>query len=95
MNVTNTSNAEKEDVEKYSIKESSFESITDYYIIVDFKNESVSGACFINGFFDHMIDTKKCIELLEGIKKYYSLKRDFSSVLEKYMLKKGELKNDN
>lgn len=86
MNTENNSNTEKEDFDKYMIQQGSIDSINVYSIIVNFKKETISGACFRNGFLDHMIDIKKCIELLEDIKKYHTLKRDFSSILEKYML---------
>ncbi|MCA9766970.1 MAG: hypothetical protein KC455_11200 [Carnobacterium sp.] len=86
MNTTNNINTDQENFDKYMIKQGSIDSTNEYSIIVNFKTETISGACFRNGFLDHMIDIKKCIELLEDIKKYYIPKRDFSSILEKYML---------
>lgn len=86
MSTTNNINTDQEDFDKYMIKQGSIDSKNEYSIIVNFKKETISGACFRNGFLDHMIDIKKCIELLEDTKKYHTLKRDFSSILEKYML---------
>lgn len=86
MNTANNINTDQENFDKYMIKQGSIDSTNKYSIIVNFKKETISGACFRNGFLDHMIDIKKCIELLEDIKKYHILKRDFSSILEKYML---------
>lgn len=86
MNTTNNSNTDQEDFDKYMIKQGSIDLTNEYSIIVNFKKETISGVCFRNGFLDHMIDIKKCIELLEDIKKYHTPKRDFSSILEKYML---------
>lgn len=86
MNIANNINTKKEDIEKYLIKEGSFETTKEYSIIVDFKEESITGACFRNGLLDYLIDTKKCIELLENITKYHTPKRDFSYILKKYTL---------
>lgn len=88
MNTTNNINTDQEDFDKYMIKHGSIDSTNEYSITVNFKKETISGACFRNGILDHMIDTKKCVELLEDIKKYYMPKRDFSYISEKYMIKK-------
>lgn len=77
---------ESEDFKKYLITEGSFEITKEYSIIVDFKRESIAGFCFKNGVLDHNIDTKKCIELLEAIEKYHRPKKDFSYILEQYIL---------
>lgn len=86
MNITNNINTKKEDFKKYLITEGSFETTKEYSIIVDFKRESIAGFCFKNGVLDHNIDTKKCIELLEAIEKYHRPKKDFSYILEQFIL---------
>lgn len=78
-------NTEIEEFDKYMIKQGSPDSINTYSIIVNFKNETISGACYRYGFLDHMIDKKEAIKMLEDIKKYSTPKRDFTFILEKYI----------
>ena len=79
----NLNNTEIEDFDKYIIKKGSPNSINEYSIIVDFKDENISGACYRYGFLNHMIDTKEAIKMLEDINKYSTPIRDFTSLIEK------------
>lgn len=81
----NLNNAEIKDFDKYIIKKGSLDTVNEYSIIVNFKNETISGACYRYGFLDHMIDKKEAIKMLEDIKKYSTPKRDFTFILEKYI----------
>lgn len=76
---------EIKDFDKYTIKKGSLDTVNEYSIIVNFENETVSGACYRYGFLDHMIDIKEAIKMLEDIKKYSTPKRDFTSIIENYM----------
>lgn len=81
----NLNNTEIKDFDKYIIKKGSLDTVNEYSIIVDFKKEIISGACYRYGFLDHMIDIKEAIKMLEDIKKYSTPKRDFTSIIENYM----------
>ena len=81
----NLNNTEIEDFDKYIIKKRSSDIINEYTIIVYFKDESISGACYRCSFLDHMINIKEAIKMLKDINKYGTPKRDFTSILEKYI----------
>ncbi|MEG0188692.1 MAG: hypothetical protein RR668_08530 [Algoriella sp.] len=74
---------EIEDFDKYVIKKGSSDTINEYSIIVDYKNENISGACYRYGFLNHMVDTKEAIKMLEDINKYSTPIRDFTSLIDK------------
>lgn len=73
----------KNDIDKYNIKVGSPDSSNEYTIIVDFDNEIITGACFNYGLYDHMIDSKESIELLENLFEFHKPKREFSKILQK------------
>lgn len=75
---------EIKDFDKYTIKKGSLDTANEYSIIVNFENETISGACYRYGILDHMLDIKEAIKMLEDINKYSTPKREFTFILERY-----------
>jgi len=86
INNQNINTSNNNNFDTYNIKVGSIDSSKEYSIIVDFEKEEITGACFYYGLLNHMIDTKKCIELLEEFLQYRTPKRDFSNILDKVNL---------
>ena len=82
MKTNSTENVQ--DIDVYNFKIGSPDSSKLFKVYIDYEDENITGASYENGFYQQMLDTKECVELLESLIEFNRpTQRDITSILRK------------